>query len=179
MNPGLKKAEIYSLWLMPKGHVADELQTLVADLCRKHMTPSFQPHVTLIGSIDLPRAEAVSKTKTLARAIRPFVVKLNELAYLDEYFRCVFIKAAKTEGLMHAHSTARKMFEQKNEEDYMPHLSLVYGDLNRQTKKNIIRKITNKIEIEFLTEEIHLYYTGGQPQEWHRESIMPCFRNRP
>ncbi|KPL14762.1 hypothetical protein AMJ74_02775 [candidate division WOR_3 bacterium SM1_77] len=166
MSSEQERTEVYSLWLMPRGHVADELQTLIADLTRKHMTPSFQPHVTLIGSLNLPKAVAVSKTKELATQIKPFIVKLSEVAYLDQYFRCVFIKAERTTGLMTAHLTARDLFDYQQDEDYMPHLSLVYGDLQSITKRAIIQRIGVEMNIEFLAVELYLYYTGGQPKEW-------------
>lgn len=161
------KPEVYSLWLMPRGHVADELQTLIADLSRKHMTPTFEPHVTLIGSLNLPKAEAVSKTKELATQVKPFIVTLSEVAYLDQYFRCVFIKAERTTGLMTAHLTARDLFVYQQDDDYMPHLSLVYGDLQRTTKRAIVQHIGVETTIEFLVEELYLYCTDGPPKDWY------------
>lgn len=158
--------EVYSLWLMPRGHVADELQTLIADLSRKHVTPTFEPHVTLIGSLNLPKAEAISKSKELATQTKPFIVKLSEVAYLDQYFRCVFIKAERTRGLMTAYLTARDLFAYQQNEDYMPHLSLVYGNLQSITKKAIVQRIGVEMIIEFLVGELYLYCTGGQPKEW-------------
>jgi 2'-5' RNA ligase len=174
MNPGQKKTELYSLWLMPAGRVASELQTLITDLSAKHKTPIFQPHVTLIGSLNLTEADAVSKTTILARKVAPFVVRLSEVACLDQYFRCVFIKAMKTECLMNANSIARLLFGLQNGEEYMPHLSLVYGDLTRRMKQDIIKEIGNTIYIAFPVEEIYLYYTGGQPKKWRCVSITSC-----
>jgi 2'-5' RNA ligase len=159
---------------MPGGRVADELQKLIADLCAKYRTPKFQPHITLIGELDLPETTVATRTRELAGEIEPFKIKLDEVTYLDEYFRCLFIKVQKSRSLMDANSAARALFDTEETEEYMPHLSLVYGDLTRQMKQNIIRAIGGKIDVAFLVEEIHLYYTGGQPRDWHCVLQMPC-----
>jgi hypothetical protein len=41
-------------------------------------------------------------------------------------------------------------------------------------RKRIITDIGDRIDIGFFANEIYLYYTGGQPEDWHRLSIMPC-----
>ena len=168
-----EKTGLYSLWLMPHGDLAKRLQKLIADLSTKHATPCFPPHITLIGSINITQTEAVAKTTTLGRKIAPFAVKVSDVAYMDEYFRCLFIKADKTEDLMSANAAARSLFGLQNTEDYMPHLSLVYGHLTTQVKIDIIEKIGKKIEFEFPVEEIYLYYTDGQPKAWRFVSTTP------
>jgi len=160
------KEEVYSLWFMPKGQIADDLQALIIELSRRYSTPKFQPHVTLIGELALPPAETIDKIKDLAALLKPFTIRMKEVTYLNEYFRCLFIKAARTEALIHAHSTANKVFKQDGSE-YMPHLSLVYGDLETDTKQEIIREIDKGINIEFLAKEIYLYNTAGNPEEWY------------
>ena len=163
---------MYSLWLMPRGRIAEELQKLIADLSMKYKTPVFQPHVTLIGELNLPKARAVNRTKELVDRITPFEIRLAEVSYLEEYFRCIFINARKTRDLTNAHETACELFRQRSHEDYMPHLSLIYGHLSSRTKQIIIQEIGDKIEMEFLTSEIHLYYTGGDPEGWYKVAEM-------
>ena len=168
---------VYSLWLMPRGRIANQLRTLIGKLSREYSTPTFEPHVTLIGELELSKARAIAKTKELATHIEPFEIKLSQVAHLDQYFRCVFIKAHNTKVMLNANSIARKIFEQETTQEYMPHLSLVYGNLRNHTRKHIIRDIGDKMDIRFLAKEVYLYYTGGLPGEWYRVSIVPCSRN--
>jgi len=168
------KREVYSLWLMPSGKLAIQLRTLIAKLSNEYLTPTFEPHVTLIGELNLPKATVIARTKKLAAQTEPFEVKLSQVANLDRYFRCVFIKAHNTKGLMNAYSAARVLFEQENAEKYIPHLSLVYGNLKSHTRQSIIRDIGEKMDVGFSAKEIYLYYTGGQPHDWRRVSIIPC-----
>jgi 2'-5' RNA ligase len=169
-----RKPEIYSLWLMPKGRAVSRLQTLITALSTKYRTPQFQPHVTLLGELCLPESTAVAMTAQVAERINPFHIQLSEITHLDQYFRCVFVEALKTEALMNAHLTARDVFGQQHDEEYSPHLSLIYGTLTPSTRQHIVQKIGPKLEIEFQVNEIHLYYTAGQPKSWHRVARKLC-----
>jgi 2'-5' RNA ligase len=152
---------------MPRGRVRNDLQKLITKLSVQYASPDFEPHVTLVGELVISENEAITKTKQLANLLKPFTISLKEVACLDEYFRCVFIKAEKTEGLMNANLTARALFKQENSEEYMPHLSLVYGDLQGKTKKAIIQHLGAETATEFAAEGLYLYYTLGQPNEWY------------
>ena len=174
MNVHQRKPELYSLWLMPEGRIAERLQTLITNLSNQYKTPDFPPHVTLIGALNLPEAKAVAKTAQVAERIDPFEIQLGELAHLDQYFRCVFVKAKKTEALMNANSTAREVFRQRTDEEYLPHLSLIYGALNAHARQRVIQDMGDELSITFSVTEIHLYYTGGSPTLWRCIAKKPC-----
>lgn len=171
---GSRNEEVFSLWLMPKGEIAGELGALIMRLSREHSTPAFKPHVTLIGGIDLPSATAIARADELAAKIKPFDVTLGHLEHRDHYFRCVFIKAEQTKPLMKANSTARAFFGQRRREAYMPHLSLIYGNLDSQARQKAIQSIGRRMNITFRASEIFLYYTGGEPESWHCLSRSRC-----
>lgn len=159
---------------MPKGRAASRLQNLITALSTKYRTPPFQPHITLLGELCLLEATAVAMTAQVAERIDPFRIQLSEITHLDQYFRCVFIEVVKTEALMSAHLTARDVFRQQYDEEYSPHLSLIYGTLTPNIRQHIIQDIGLKLEIEFQVNEIHLYYTAGQPEFWHRVTKKLC-----
>ncbi len=167
MNPDAGPSDIFSLWLMPRGRVRKDLERLITELSMQYATQKFEPHVTLIGEITIPEREAITMTRYLAKKLRPFTVFLKEVACLSEYFRCVFIKAKKTAELMNANLTARALFKQDNDENYLPHLSLIYGDLTLPVKEQIIKEIGQKSSVNFIANRITLYYTNGQPQSWY------------
>ncbi len=161
---------------MPQGRIAKELKELIAGLSTKYLTPNFQPHVTLIGELHLPKDKVFSGAKELARKIEPFEITLSEVSYLEEFYRCVFIRACKTKTLMNAHAAACGVFMLTPTGQYMPHLSLMYGNLSSQTKQQIIQDIGDKMDIKFLAAEIHIYYTGGDPEGWYQGAKMHCGR---
>jgi hypothetical protein len=74
---------------------------------------------------------------------------------------------------MEANRTARELFYAKADSEYLPHLSLVYGDLDRFQKAALIRKIESPIEDRFEVCTLRLIATGGGPEGWRLVRDFP------
>lgn len=103
------KGKGYSLWFMPTGSVYDRLVKIISQLSKKYSSPNFEPHVTLLAPIDEPGEEITSKTSQLVSLIQPYEIKLTTVDYLDEYFRCLFIRAEETKDVMGANFRSLKV----------------------------------------------------------------------
>ena len=125
---------------------------------------SFEVIVVDNGS----KEEILIRTSQLARQIRPYLITLTSADYLDEYFRCLFVKVRKSKFVMNANLKASKIFNFKQYSTYSPHLSLMYGIFSIKEKKEIIKKIDGDLNIKFYAESLHLFYTLGDPSSWHR-----------
>jgi 2'-5' RNA ligase len=163
----------YSLWLMPSGKTYDKLSNLISGLSKRFSTPVFEPHVTLIGEVEEPKEEVISKTRQLAKTIQPYVIKLTKAGYLDEYFRCIFIHAEESEDVVRANYLARKIFNRPNDPRYMPHLSLMYGEFTESIKHKIIAEIDKDIYLNFEAKSIFLYSTKGEVKDWTKTEEFP------
>ena len=166
------KAMTYSLWLMPGGQVYRRLHGVILKLSREYSTPAFKPHVTLLGRIVAPRREVLVKSAQLARSLRPLLIRLGALEGLDEYYRCLFVRAAKTGALKKASRAALRVFSRDERPAYMPHLSLVYGNLSPRVKEQIIRELGGQSELEFEVRSLHLYLTTGKPRAWRQVKVF-------
>jgi len=163
-----QKTPSYSIWLMPTGEVRQRLAGTIFDLSREYAAPAFEPHVTLAGGIVGPAREVASKMMELARRIPPFTVRLSAVDGLDEYFRCLFVRVATTHPIMTANKTAREVFRLAKQPAFMPHLSLLYGNLPASVKQRIIASLGGRFRLEFKARSLHLYLIKGAPQEWRR-----------
>ncbi len=164
----MPRADVYSLWLMPEDEVYVKLSSTIRQLSKPYGTPEFEPHITVIGTLTGQERTVVEKLTRLASAIKPFDVKLMDIDYLNEYFRCLFIRIEQTREVMDANTQARAIFDQSRSADYMPHLSLMYGDIDIAVKRAIIRTIGKSLRCTFPVSDIHLYTTSGAPEHWHR-----------
>jgi len=163
----------YSIWLMPEGEIYSRLENLISKLSKKYKTPKFKPHLTLIGEIQDSKEDIMHKTSNLARAISPYDIILSGVSYLDEYFRSLFIKAKQTDELLKSNLVARSMFNRENDQKYIPHLSLMYGNLTSKTKETIIFEIGREFNFTFRVKSIHLYSTNGQVNDWFKIKEFP------
>jgi 2'-5' RNA ligase len=153
---------------MPTGEVRQRLAAAILDLSREYAAPAFEPHVTLAGGIVGPAREVASKMRDLARQIPPFTVRLAAVAGLEEYFRCLFVGVATTYPIMKANKLARAVFNLEKRPAFMPHLSLLYGNLPSSVKERIIASLARQFELEFKVSSLHLYLIKSEPVAWRR-----------
>ena len=159
----------YSLWYMPSGEVYNKFAKIISDLAKEYDAPVFEPHVTLIGAI-VGTEEALSfKTARLAELIKPFKIKLDRIDYFSERHKALIIRVEKLNKLTEANNRALEEFNLPTAE-YIPHLSLLYGDFSVEIKKEIIKKLGRKFDYEFEVKSIYLYNTTGEEKEenWYK-----------
>lgn len=158
----------YSLWFEPSGDIAYKLQERIKKLSEKYDTPVFSPHVTLLGSINSSETEAKSLTKTLASSLYPFELELTKAGYSDLFYQSLFIHVAKTKKLVEFQDRASRLFGAEGDEKYMPHLSLLYGDLPQKEKERILNLVGREFHIRFHVKNLVLMKTDGKPKQWER-----------
>ena len=163
----------YSLFLMPHGGLAQELERLIAKLARQYDAPIFEPHITLLGGLSGRQSELTTQTQALACELKPFEITLTDAAYLDEYFRCLFIDVAPSEEITAAHALAKQLFGGSVDRVFRPHLSLLYANLEAQRKEKILDHIGRRFERSFLAERVALYCIEGPPPDWYCVKGLP------
>ena len=76
----------------------------------------------------------------MSKKIRSFEIIFDEVWYVNEFFRSLFIEIKFSKELKSVRSTAEKEFGWKDK-NFIPHLSLMYGNYSNQIKTNIIKKM--------------------------------------
>ena len=160
--------ERYSLWFMPTGDVCNRLTQILQRLSARFDAPEFPPHVTLLGIGVGERRELIRQSARVAAALRPFAIRLEEIDFLDQYFRCLFLHAGLTEPLRKAHQAACQVFGRRREPVFMPHLSLLYGNFPQSIKEGVIAEMRPLPEVQFKVRSLYLYRTNGKPRDWRR-----------
>lgn len=156
----------YSLWLEPSGKVGFRLQERIKKLSEKYDTPMFAPHVTLLGGLKASKTELISLVDTLAHTLQPFELTLTTVDRRSRYYQALFIHVEKTKALMSLRKTAERFFNTSNNEDYMPHLSLLYGDFSPQQKELMLNDAGREFYLNFSVKTLVLMQTNGSPKHW-------------
>lgn len=154
-----------SLWMMPPPAVRARFHALIAELSRRVGTPPFEPHLTLSGIDAATETAAIRPIAALAARLPPLAIRLTDVGTTPAYFRCVFVRAEHTPVLDRAYHAARRALGQAPGE-FMPHLSLIYGELTPATKERLIAEIGNRFDTTFIVERLALYDTAGPPPTW-------------
>lgn len=164
----MEKKNEYTIWLMPAGQLYDELAQIISRLSGEYTAPLFKPHITLLGNIADTEEKIISKTAELAGLLKPFPIFFTALDSLDEYFRCLFIRAKETEGLMQANAKARMIFNRQQDPPFMPHLSLLYGEFPSEIKEQIIAKIGKEFSRTLEVNSLYVAFSSKNidPKDW-------------
>ncbi len=156
---------LYSLWIIPSHDTKKRLKKVIIDLSKKYDGPVFEPHMTLLGNINSEELECIKKTKVLASQIKPFTVSFSEISFSTTYFQSVFLRIKSSAELMEANLKAKKTYNFKNDV-FMPHISLVYADVDMKTRE----RISNQIKfpnLEFLALELAIVKADSlDPKTW-------------
>lgn len=163
----MKQQQTYSLWLRPFGEIAYSLQQRIEKLSETYHTPVFEPHITLLGGLQLGKTGLTQLVETLASSLHPFDVVLTRAGYRDTFFQSLYVHVEKNEALLNARKTAEQLFDHP-EEEFMPHLSLLYGDFSRDEKERILNVMGREFHIRFPVHSILLVNTTGEPGRWEK-----------
>lgn len=158
----------HSLWLRPFGDIAFSLQQRINKLSDTYGSPSFEPHVTLLSGMRYGETELIQLTDTLAGALEPFNIVLTSAGYKNAYYQSLFVHVKKSDELMNAHHTARQLFGYDAGEEFMPHLSLMYGDFSQEEKERILSIMGREFHLRFRVHSLLLVKTEGKPDDWKK-----------
>jgi 2'-5' RNA ligase len=127
----------------------------------------FEPHVTLLGGISLPRSLAIERTAALAGSLRPFAVRLGGAGHEAAFFRCLYLRAAGS-GLRGARALAERTLSEGaiRRRLFRPHLSLVYGRLAPADRRTLAKECLGEPDLTFTARRIALVRTTGHPRTW-------------
>jgi hypothetical protein len=103
--------------------------------------PNFDLHLTIIGPfLNLDKIE-IKKLIKISKKIKKFKVELKKYKATEEKFTSLFIQLKKTKKLIFERSKFYKTRYLKQNKKYNPHISLYYGNKNKQEKAKIIKKL--------------------------------------
>lgn len=155
-----------ALWLMPEEPIFGLLTGRIAALSREFSTPPFDPHITLLAGIELPEEESLARCSSLATRLKPLRVEIGEMEHAGEYFRCVFASVVPTESILHARLLSKETFDVRDRTAFAPHLSLLYGSLPVEKRKEIAAGHSFLSGKTFDVRRFAIYRVSGAPSKW-------------
>lgn len=163
----------YVLWFSPRGAVRARLRRLISRLATHYGTEAFIPHVTLLGSLVGARDDILARSESLAQRIPPFAIRLTRADMHDYFFEALLIRASHSPALMRANRLARSVFGKSGRKKFMPHVSLLYGDMPAAEKELILDRIGRSFDLAFEVRYVELWAIRGGPKQWRRVKRIP------
>ncbi|KDP21161.1 hypothetical protein JCGZ_21632 [Jatropha curcas] len=170
---------VYSVWAVPQEDVAERIKKLMDGLRSEFGGPQFEPHVTVVGAISLTEQDALDKFRSASDGVKAYTATVDRVVTGTFFYQCVYLLLHPTPEVVEASESSSGHFGYKRSTPYMPHLSLLYGDLTDDEKKNAEEKaniLDNSINgLSFQINRLALWKTDTADQtlkSW--EKIAEC-----
>eukprot|EP00262_Sarcandra_glabra_P010154 TRINITY_DN25084_c0_g1_i1.p1 TRINITY_DN25084_c0_g1~~TRINITY_DN25084_c0_g1_i1.p1 ORF type:complete len:197 (+),score=12.17 TRINITY_DN25084_c0_g1_i1:214-804(+) len=138
---GDQTVEVYSVWAMPAEDVKERLKKVMEKLRGEFGGPEFEPHITVVGAIRLTKKDALEKLKSACEGLKSYTAHINTVSRGDYFYQCVYLLVDPTPEVMEASAHCTSHFGYTNSSPYMPHLSLLYGDLTNEEKERAQERV--------------------------------------
>jgi 2'-5' RNA ligase len=126
---------LHSVWLMPQAAHEAMLQDLVDGLAVRFGAPRFQPHLTLME--DQPRGvdDLTPRIEKIADGMDAFETPIEAIGTSELYFRSFYALFDAAGPLLELKRRAIETIAPARIEDFMPHVSLLYGVADGSEKR--------------------------------------------
>jgi len=161
----------YSVWIIPPKPVFNELKKVINDLSLQYKSPVFKPHMTVLGNIDLELNKIQKVVKEVATDIDNLTLSLGPISFSTTYLQSVFVRVNSTARLMQLNLEIKKLLNIENNV-FMPHISLMYGNHDMETREKIATKIKLRSS-SFVVNEIVIGSEKPEPRGWEPIATIP------
>ncbi|MQM10388.1 hypothetical protein Taro_043282, partial [Colocasia esculenta] len=187
ISPAMAEA-VYSVWAIPPEGVTQRLKKMMSGLRSEFGGPEFEPHITVVGATRLTREDAIRKLRSACAAggLRTYTARISAVSRGGFFYQCVYLLVEPTpevrpqEALtvMAASAHCCDHFEYEKATPYMPHLSLLYGDLSDDVKERAVERAKeldeNVCGLSFPVTMLALYKTDTEDKtlkSWEKVAV--------
>ncbi len=153
------------LWLLPEARAARRLQGLIAWLARRHGTPCFTPHVTLLGRVSGDPRLLRRRLALRAAAWPAIAVTLGPPAIGHSYYQNLMLPVASNPALAALRQRAARLLDAPAG-DWFPHLSLAYGIPPRRLPAARRALRVRPLPRRLVLDRLQLVAGGPTPRHW-------------
>ncbi len=157
----------YSLWLRPSQTQIDELTKIISRLAHQYRRRVFPPHITLLSSIKSDIRTITSTCEQITESHPAFDIRLGKIDYTKEHYRNLYILAEVDETLTKLYNQTKIKLEHTISETFIPHVSLLYGNLDTKKQQQQGVELSNSYAKFFNCQRLDLYNASGKESEWY------------
>ncbi len=152
--------------------MAERLAARIDRLAQRFGTPRFRPHATLLGAMAC-RGEAEACMERLATPHPPMTLPVEGIDGAEAPFRVFYLRLGQTPELTHLRKTARARCPHGETRPWFPHLSLLYGTLDRSTRQRLAAEWATGLPDRIPFDRIALVDARGPVSQWRVLAAAP------
>ena len=132
----------YSIWLTLEKDSRSSYRDLIIELSKRFKSPSFEPHCTIYGRLDVALDNIKPVISDIAKKGNQFSTTVKRLKSGKSKWKSLYLSINNNEEIKFLYGECKKKFGSSRKYAFDPHLSLAYGLYDPETiyiaTKNII-----------------------------------------
>jgi len=155
---------VYSIWLILEQDSRSSYRDLIIKLSKKLKTPSFDPHCTLYGRLNMDIDKIRPTVIDLVKTTVQFSATVKRLKTGKTKWKSLYLSLDNNEDLRYLYGACKKQFSSSTRYAFDPHLSIAYGIFDPES----VHYATKSINIpEYLAfSGIAIVKTGENIRDW-------------
>jgi hypothetical protein len=131
---------ILAYWLGPAKPAHNFFASTLGELATRFDAPIFEPHVTVYAARSGNENPAEVLSKALA-GCKAFQLSVRGIRWSEEFTKSVFVRFEPNAALSWLSHALRQASVLHDEYQLDPHLSLIYKDMGRESKTDVVNSI--------------------------------------
>ncbi len=157
--------DCYSIALLPSQKIDTDCRAIIQRLAAQYNAPPFIPHISILTRMQGEEAVLIEQAQTIALTTKKIDIHVTGIEYRDMWNQCLFLRCALSDELVGLHQSAADIFGVQALKDFMPHLSILYGDYPESEKPEMAASVGSYPQ-SFTADRIALFRNKGLPSAW-------------
>lgn len=164
-------------WIWGQFSIRDTLylNSIKNDVQSLLKSPTFDIHLTLCGPYERLDNCFLNNLKFISETNKTIIINLRNFDFCEEMFKSFFIKTNNPISLKNLRNSMYKFSKIYQKNKYEPHISLAYGNHEKEKKDFLIAKIP-KLKNKVLLSKISLVDVNEELNIWR---ILKTYDLRP
>ena len=154
----------YSIWLMLEKDSRSSYRDLIIKLSKRFKFPSFEPHCTIYGRLDIDLDNIKSVIANLAKTRNQFSTTVKRLKSGNSKWKSLYLSINNNEEIKFLYGECKKKFGSSRKYAFDPHLSIAYGLYDSESIHNATKNIIIPKYLAF--SGIAIVKTGENITKW-------------
>jgi 2'-5' RNA ligase len=147
----LKDVILHSIWLTLDPVSQRAVAAVIASIADRFGSPSFEPHITLLGDLGSPIDKSINLVGQIFANILTTRLDVSGPKCGDTFFTSIVLDAPLPGPLPIAYATLAKTLTPDRHQPFHPHVSLAYGLSDSDARTALISEQIKGASLDYLT----------------------------
>ena len=135
---------MFAVWYLFDKDDEDYLFKIINDLAEKYDAPSFIPHITAYGLLNIDLKTLDDEILETIQKIKSFSVETNTINFSDDFWKTLFVEILPSKHLVKINNNLTKNLSQFSKYEFLPHISLLYNNMEKNQKQSLAESLDLK-----------------------------------